>query len=416
MKPRSSTSTPAASAPIPAPFGPPPDRDEDAVEGLGLGHVLARKGDGQPVFARRHGVDPRAEVDRLVARRDALVQRLDEVGVASGDQLIHELDHRHLGAERVVDGGHLQADDPAADDEQALGDGGDLQRARGVHDALVVRQIGQPGGARARRDDAVLEAHGRLAVARPHGDDVRAGELPVASDHLDLALARQPGEAPGQPPHHTVLPAAHRVDVDLRAREGDAGSAQLFGLGEHARDVQQGLGGDAAHVQAYAAERLAAVDQRHLQTEVGGAEGRRVAARPGAEHRDLHADVRVGRRRRGARRLGRRLVGGRGGRIGPGAVRCRRREQQDQRALGDGVAHDNLELGHGPGPRSGDVHRRLVGLQRDERVLERHLVARRNQHLDDRHVGEVADVGDLHLDEIGHQSSTLRRSVSTAAR
>ena len=40
----------------------------------------------------------------------------------------------------------------------------------------------------------------------------------------------------------------------------------------------------------------------------------------------------------------------------------------------------------------------------------------RDQHLDDRHVGEVADVGDLHLDEIGHQSSTLRRSVSTAAR
>ena len=58
----------------------------------------------------------------------------------------------------------------------------------------------------------------------------------------------------------------------------------------------------------------------------------------------------------------------------------------------------------------------LSDSKRHERVLGRHLVARRDQHLDDRHVGEVADVGDLHLDEIGHQSSTLRRSVSTAAR
>ena len=89
-------------------------------------------------------------------------------------------------------------------------------------------------------------------------------------------------------------PRIASMSISGRA-EGDAGSAQLLGLGEHARDVQQGLGGDAAHVQAYAAERLAAIDQRHTQPEIGGAEGCRVAARPGAEHRDLHADVRVGR-------------------------------------------------------------------------------------------------------------------------
>ena len=217
------------------------------------------------------------------------------------------------GAERVVDGGHLQADDPAADDEQPLGDVGDLQRARGVHDALVVRQIGQPGGARARRDDAVLEAHGRLAVARPHGDDVRAGELPVAADHLDLALARQPGEAPGQPPDHTVLPAAHRVDVDLRARRRRRRKrSALRTRRARARRAASALEG----MQPTFRQTPPSVSPRSIsatsQTEVGGAEGRRVAARPGAEHRDLHADVRVGRRRRGARRLGRRLVGGRG--------------------------------------------------------------------------------------------------------
>jgi hypothetical protein len=69
-----------------------------------------------------------------------------------------------------------------------------------------------------------------------------------------------------------------------------------------------------------------------------------------------------------------------------------------------------------PGPRRGDVHRRLV----DSRVTSGSSAATSSpgddQHLDDRHVGEFADVRDLHLDEIGHQSSTLRRSVSTAAR
>ena len=49
------------------------------------------------------------------------MQRLDEVGIATRDQLVEQFDHRHLRPERVVDGRHLEADDPAADHEQPLG-------------------------------------------------------------------------------------------------------------------------------------------------------------------------------------------------------------------------------------------------------------------------------------------------------
>ena len=47
-----------------------------------------------------------------------------------------------------------------------------------------------------------------------------------------------------------------------------------------------------------------------------------------------------------------------------------------------------------------DVHRRLVGLERDERVLGRDDVAGRDEDLDHRHVGEVPDVGNEYLAQV----------------
>jgi hypothetical protein len=56
----------------------------------------------------------------------------DQVLVCSGDELVHQLDDGDLGAELVVDGGHLEPDNPAAEDEQPLRDLAELQRAGGV--------------------------------------------------------------------------------------------------------------------------------------------------------------------------------------------------------------------------------------------------------------------------------------------
>ena len=56
---------------------------------------------------------------------------------------------------------------------------------------------------------------------------------------------------------------------------------------DHLRDVQQRLRRNAAAIEADAAGVLLLVDERDLHAEVGGIEGRRVAARPRAEDGQL---------------------------------------------------------------------------------------------------------------------------------
>ena len=78
-----------------------------------------------------------------------------------------------------------------------------------------------------------------------------------------------------------------------------------------------------------------------------------------------------------------------------------RRQVQDRRALADAVAHLDQHFGDRARARHRNVHRGLVGLQRDHRVFGVELVARRDVHLDHRHVLEIADVRDGDLDAVG---------------
>jgi uncharacterized protein (DUF2461 family) len=75
---------------------------------------------------------------------------------------------------------------------------------------------------------------------------------------------------------------------------------------------------------------------------------------------------------------------------------------RDQRTLGDLVADLDLQFGHHARDRRGHVHRGLVRFQRDQRILGLDRVAGLDQHFDDRHVLEVADVGNLHFDDVTH--------------
>ena len=74
-----------------------------------------------------------------------------------------------------------------------------------------------------------------------------------------------------------------------------------------------------------------------------------------------------------------------------------RLEHGDRRALADPVADGDQDAGHRARHGGGDVHRRLVGLQRDERVVDVDQVAYAHEHLDDGHVAVVADVGNPDL-------------------
>src|SRR5690606_27942094 len=94
---------------------------------------------------------------------------------------------------------------------------------------------------------------------------------------------------------------------DLRLAEVDAVVGGVLRLVDHRRRVQQRLGGNAADVEADAAELRVAFDQHGVEAEVGGAERGRVAAGAGTEDDDGAFDV--GLAAGGGRGLGRgRLV------------------------------------------------------------------------------------------------------------
>src|SRR6267143_1572599 len=70
---------------------------------------------------------------------------------------------------------------------------------------------------------------------------------------------------------------------------------------------------------------------------------------------------------------------------------------KDRRALRHLVAHLHLQFLHHAGRGRRYLHRRLVRLQRDQRLLLRNGVARFDEYFDDLDFLEVADVGNNHL-------------------
>jgi len=108
---------------------PPADGDKDAVDHLRRGRGVALVAHAQAVVGGLDARDTHTEVDRLVARRDPPLERPHEIPVTARDEPVAQLHHRHAGAERVVHRRHLEPDDAAAHDEQALGDLLERERA-----------------------------------------------------------------------------------------------------------------------------------------------------------------------------------------------------------------------------------------------------------------------------------------------
>ncbi len=293
---------------------------------------------------------------------------------------------------------------------------------------------GKRHGLGARGDDRLLELHDLLRAVAQHDLDVmRIDEGADAGHDLDLAHLGHAAEAAGQLRDDLVLVRAQLREVDRGRRERHAEVGEVRGLVDDLRDVQQRLRRDAADVQADPAERLVALDEDRLQAEVRGAERGRVTAGSRAEDHHLAFDVRLagelagdrrgGRlraalrgcrsRRRGLRglrsrsggRVGRRLRRVRGLRLGSRRLIARRARVRlrgrDDGSFVDLVAELDLQLDDLPAGRRRDLHRRLVALDRDQRLIGRDDVARLDQHLDDLDVLEVADVRNLELDHRG---------------
>ena len=215
-----------------------------------------------------------------------LRENVDEVAIRSRQQAGRHLDHGHPGPERGIDAPELQADIPAADDEQRLGDIREIESARRIHHARAVdREPGYRRRPRSGGDDGVVERDRFLPTLHElDGDCLRVDERRAAAHVGDFAELRDLAETADEPLDDGVLVAAQLVEIDLRSGEGHAPCRRLVRLMDDVGDVQQRLRRNAAAIEADAARILLGVDERDLHAEVGGIEGRRVPTRTRTDH------------------------------------------------------------------------------------------------------------------------------------
>ena len=112
---------------------------------------------------------------------------------------------------------------------------------------------------------------------------LRIDEDAAGVDDADVAALGELSEAAGERVDDLLFAGADLVDRDLGLAEFDAPFGHLGRFAHHLGDVQQGLRGDAAAQQAGAAETRVGFDDGGFQSEVGGEERGRIAARSAAE-------------------------------------------------------------------------------------------------------------------------------------
>jgi hypothetical protein len=251
---------------------------------------------------------------------------------------------------------------------------------------------GVAAGAGADHHHAALDVGRAAAVQRRPGRG-RLGRRAVRRSHRRLAGRRHRrggGSGAGRVEHgHHVALRQGVADLDPDLPHHAVGRRRHF----HRRLVR--FQGDQTLVLAHT---LAGLDQ-HL-------DHRHVAVVADVRHLHLDRAGRGGGRRRG--RGGRGLLrrgGGQRGRRGPAGSGF---QDRDDAALGQLVADLHADLADHAVGRRRHLHGGLVRLQGDQALVLAHGIARRDQHLDHRHVVVVADVRDLHFDRVRHRRTPLR--------
>ena len=281
-------------------------------------------------------------------------------------------------------------------------------------------------------------------LGRLHREDPRALEPSGPLHDLHLASLGEAREPPGKAPDDPVLPRVELRRVDRGGPEVHPALPELRRRGHRLRGAEERLGGNAAHVEAYSAEGRVPLDEHGAPAEVGGPEGGGVAARSRPDNYHLRAEVDVVRDRgRGVagldprsgvrcrrRRRRRRGLGGRSGRFrcrlsrggsghhprirgltrrafrlrlrsdwrrflrgGIGGLGTRTRIEPHQHgSRRDAVPDRDLDGGDHAFGRRREVHARLVALEDDHRIVEPDPVSRRDEDLDDLHLGRLAEV------------------------
>src|SRR5690606_17046363 len=153
---------------------------------------------------------------------------LGQLLVRGDQELVQRLDDGHFSAQTRPYGAELQTDHAGTDHTQALGHGGELQRAGGIdNDLLVNRSRGNLHRTRARGEDDVLRSqHFAAAVGLGNFDLLTGQQLAVAFIYGHTISLEQPGNTAGQVLDDLILAANHRRHVHLHLAGADAVHAE----------------------------------------------------------------------------------------------------------------------------------------------------------------------------------------------
>jgi hypothetical protein len=239
--------------------------------------------------------------------------------------------------------------------------------------------------------------------------DVRFVHLPDMRD-VDPARMQPRARYALNPPERLDLDRAELCEIDLwHLWQGRAGGALLrarqrafdpgfdiglrdAALGAGALDLDQ-IGAQLAREPAHRRRGMSARETRLVdrRTATFGAGDPQCFVRAGSFGRRGRSSRgrRPGFRSRFGRR-GTRLASGIGGRHSEQAI-----------ALRNAIAFLHEELEHFTRAGRGNVHRGLLGLERDQRCLGLELIAGCNQHLDDLDIREIAKIRHAHFDGFG---------------
>jgi hypothetical protein len=247
--------------------------------------ALAEVHDGAATTGGRVAGDlhPGADVDVLLL--EAAHHDVGEIRVEAGQHLRHPLEDGDRGAEIGEGAGELASDGAAADDHHAGGHSVEHEHFVAGHHRAAGHHVEAGDGARHRtrgQQHMAAGEGGASAFVQTHGDGAVGAERAGAADDLDLLRLHEPAEALHDAVDDLLLAGlrhgeVHRGGARLDAELGGVGDVSLYG-----GCLEEGLGGDAATVQAGAADG-ALLDHGHLQAGRCGVERRAVATRAAAD-------------------------------------------------------------------------------------------------------------------------------------
>ena len=249
--------------------------------GVGNGQEFALPGD---LLHRGFHCDPNALLFEL--RRKTLAQ----FPVHAGQQPVHRFHNGHLATKCAVGAGQLHADDAAADDDQRR-----RTTAFALQQVIAGADAGQlPAGNRrqGRGSPGGNDNISRLVADLTALHGTFAGHHCGAGNHRHTAGFHQLFHTAAQCVHRGTAAGQHGGPVKGQPFGVQAHCVGLLHLRPDFRRVQHGFGGNAAAVQAGAAQQVL-FKQDHLQPGLGRSRRSGIAARAAADHCEIvsHGDA-----------------------------------------------------------------------------------------------------------------------------